>query len=109
MNLAQKSVTLQCTYVHVRACVHAWCTSIACRPLQVLGGLEPAALSDLMLQPDSQKYRFLLGGGEASKITRQDKNLFSQAKSAMRVSRWRGGEGGEPREGWGGGGGDTER
>ena len=80
----------------------------------MLGGLEPAALSDLMLQPDSQKYRFLLGGGEASKITRQDKNLFSQAKSAMRVSvggvsRWRGGEGGEPREGWGGGGGDTER
>ena len=52
-----------------------------------------------MLQPDSQQYRFLKGGGEASKITKQDKSLFSQAKSAMRVReggegrRWRGREG----------------
>ena len=69
----------------------------------MLGGLDPTALSDLMLQPDSQQYRFLRGGGEASKITKQDKSLFSQAKSAMRV---RGGEEVERKGGkrWGSGG-----
>ena len=91
-----------CVRVCVCVCVCVWCVCVvACPhvsavcthclpPPQVLGGLEPTALSDLMLEPDSHQYRYLTGGGEASKITKQDKSLFSQAKSAMRV---RGGEG----------------
>ena len=87
--------------VCVVACPHVSAVGTHCLPPpQVLGGLEPTALSDLMLEPDSHQYRYLTGGGEASKITKQDKSLFSQAKSAMRV---RGGKGGRVGEGTKGG------
>lgn len=52
----------------------------------MLAGGTPDLLSTLGLQNDTQKYRCLSGGGEASRATGGDSKLFQEVCIAMRVS-----------------------